>query len=90
MVSLAQDEFPGMVFYETTYQMHYYMTVVCPVASEQIQKQYVLDKSASFGRKLRYYFSVTLKGGISLAQGRDIPRLLAQAELARQKCFFGQ
>lgn len=88
MASLVEDEFPGVTFCKTLYQMHYFMTLICPVLPGQDAGNHFLDKSSSIGRKLRYYFSVTLKGGISLEQGADIPELLTQAEWARQQCFF--
>lgn len=89
IISLAEDEFSNMIYCETNYQMHYFMTLIFSTDSRPSIEQ-VLGRCASFGRKLRYYFSVVLKGGISLVKGGNIPKLLSQMELARQQCFFGQ
>lgn len=89
MVSLLEDEFPGGVYCEAVYQMHYYVTLIHSVPANSIDENYYKEKSNSIGRKLKYYFSVTLKGGISReSKPVCIPQILAQAEWARQQCFF--
>lgn len=91
IISLLEDEFPGMIYCETIYQMHYYITLICPVSAKRTETNYYMGRSSSIGRKLKYYFSVALKGGISKEeQSERIPQLLAQAECARQQCFFGE
>lgn len=89
MVSLVEDEFGGAVYSECIYQMHYYITLICPVSSSaDINKTYT-EKSILIGRKIKYYFSVSLKGGISRKdKALYLPRLLREAEIARQQCFF--
>ncbi|MGC4019788.1 MAG: response regulator [Muricomes sp.] len=88
MISLIEDEFRGAVYSEVIYQMHYYITLVCP-ADGHSEKSY-MEKSASIGRKIKYYFSVSLKGGISRKEkAENLPQLLRQTEWARQQCFFG-
>ena len=87
MISLIEDEFSGVVYSEVIYQMHYYITLICP-ADGYLEKSYV-EKSVSIGRKIKYYFSVSLEGGISRnGNAENLPQLLRQAEWARQQCFF--
>ena len=88
LTSLVEDEFAGATYNEVIFQSHYYFTTVCPAKNEETKLQYE-EKSAAIGRKLNYYFSVDLKGGIS--QKRDanaIPQMLREAEWAREQSFF--
>ncbi|MDO4272985.1 MAG: response regulator [Eubacteriales bacterium] len=87
-VSLVEREFPDAVYSEVIYQLHYYITLICPQGD--LLQQHFLEKSQLISRKLKYYFSVKLRGGISNIMGPDqIPSMIRQAELARQRCFFG-
>lgn len=89
MVSLIEDEFPDSAYTEVIYQMHYYMTFIYPVTITGMSESDYLSKSNSISRKLKYYFSVVLKGGISQkGSAKEIPQLLSEAERARQQCFF--
>jgi two-component system response regulator YesN len=89
MVSLVENEFWGVVYSEVIYQMHYYITLICPVNPLADTEKIYIEKSISIGRKMKYYFSVSLKGGISRKEkAGHLPCLLRQAEMARQQCFF--
>lgn len=91
MLSLIEDKFPKTVCSEAIYQKHYYITLICPVLTNGDTKNCCKENSSSIGRKIKYYFSVTLKGGISQEEGPvHIPKLLRQAEEAREQCFFGK
>ena len=87
MTSLVEDEFVGVIYNEVIFQSHYYFTMVCP-SNEETKLQYK-EKSASIGRKLNYYFTVDLKGGISpMRDANGIPQMLREAEWAREQSFF--
>ncbi|CUX29707.1 response regulator transcription factor [Clostridium sp. C105KSO13] len=89
MVSLVEEEFPKVVYGESIYQMHYYITLICPVNPFADTNKTCIEKSILIGRKIKYYFSVFLKGGISRKdRAAHLPRLLREAEIARQQCFF--
>ncbi len=90
MISLIEDEFCGAVYSEVIYQMHYYITLIFPENSHSDSERSYIEKSASIGRKIKHYFSVSLKGGLSRSgKAESLPQLLRQAEWARQQCFFG-
>lgn len=90
MVSLIEAEYPGLTWCEIFFQMHYYMTMIFPSTSCENIQTYFYDKSQLIARKIKYYFSTVLRGGISEAMGPEhIPQMLNQAENARRRCFFG-
>jgi two-component system response regulator YesN len=91
LVSLIEDEFREVVYSEVIYQIHYYITLICPADRGPDTEESYVQKSMSIQRKINYYFSVSLKGGISRKEkAENIPLLLSQAEWARQQCFFGE
>lgn len=90
MVSLVETEYPGVTYAEVLFQMHYYMTMIYPVASGEDIYSCFHDRSQLIARKIKYYFSTALRGGISEAlPPEQIPQMLNQAETARRNCFFG-
>lgn len=87
--SLIDEEYAGAIYSETIFQSYYYLTLIYPCGSAPRAGQYYIDKSNSLGRKLKYYFSVRLKGGISEENHpMQMRQMLREAELAREQCFF--
>ena len=90
MISLVKSEYPEVTYCEILFQMHYYMTIIVPCTGVRNIEDYFYEKSHLIARKINYYFSVTVRGGISERMGpEDIPKMLNQAEKARWQCFFG-
>ena len=90
MVSLVTAEYPGVTYAEVFFQMHYYITMIVPFQKGDDISSCFLEKSQLIARKIKYYFSTVLRGGISEAlPPEQIPQMLNQAERARRSCFFG-
>ncbi|MFP3156196.1 response regulator [Lachnospiraceae bacterium ZAX-1] len=90
MVSLVENEFDDVIYCEMTYKENYYITLICATLSLDESDSYYIEKSQILSRKLKYYFSVNFKGGISTVQdANQLVALLCEAEKARQNCFFG-
>ena len=90
MASLVTAEYPGVTYVEVFFQMHYYLTLIVPVDRDVDISVFFRDKSQMIARKIKYYFSAALRGGISEALPPEkIPEMLNQAERARRSCFFG-
>ncbi|MCP1103049.1 two-component system response regulator YesN [Aequitasia blattaphilus] len=91
LISLIEDAFVDSAIFETTIQKNFYVMVVYPVERQQDIENYCKEKGEFIKRKIKHYFDVALKGGISLTGKADtLPELFKQAETSRQLCFFGE
>lgn len=86
---LLEAAYPGVVDYTTTRRTFFYYVGIVPVEPGDENRSGFADKSRSIREKLRRYFPLTLLGGCSTCQSdQAIPRMLYEAEQARQRCFF--
>lgn len=90
MAAHVENEFSGAVYHEIIYQMHYYITLILSVKNQPQVIPMFLERSQIISRKLKNYFPVKLRGGISsIMEAKFLPQMIQQAERARQHCFFG-
>lgn len=89
LTELVEAAYPGVVDYTTTRRTFFYYVGILSAEPGDEDRSGFADKSRSIREKLRCYFPLTLLGGCSTCRpDQAIPRLLYEAEQARQRCFF--
>ncbi len=88
--ALIESTYENPVYCTRIYKRQIFFTIITEVSSEE-EKLYkkLIEQCSILARNASHYFDVSLQWGISLiGSSMQFPKMLQQAETARENCFF--